>query len=143
MVLILLAVDCFSSVPLLEKVGIEGAVQDFPADVGISISLVANDLEECGTSASRLAKDKYHLSRLGHTLEVLQDVELLALLAYSEDAFGGCVDVEERYEGIGEGRGKVLYTTWKGKLNVSSRSNITYQCQKPSDHPTPLRCALT
>lgn len=54
-VLVLLAVDRLSSVSLLEEVCVEGTVQDVSVYLCVSVSLVADDLEERGTAASWLS----------------------------------------------------------------------------------------
>jgi hypothetical protein len=103
MVLVLFAVHCFSSVPLLEEVRIEGAVEHIAVDLGVAISLIADDFQKGGASTSRLAENEDHFPGLHHTFKVLQNIEFLALLALSNQASDGFKDVEERYEGIREG----------------------------------------
>lgn len=101
-VLVLLAVNSFTTVSLLEEVGFEGAIENFAVDVGISITLVADDLEESSATATRATENKTHLSWLEHTLEVVQNVELLALLTKSQKALSSGEDIEEGDERVRE-----------------------------------------
>lgn len=64
--------------------------------------MVADDLEECRTTAAWLSKHQNHFTRLSDALEVLEDVEFLALLAQAKDAGGRLENIEEGYESIGE-----------------------------------------
>ena len=93
--LVFLAVHCFSAVPLLEEVRLEGTIEYLAIHLGVAVSLVADDLQESSASTSRLAEDKNHLARFHYTLEAFENIELLALLAFANQASNGLENVEK------------------------------------------------
>ena len=98
MVLVFLAVDGLTTISLGEEVGIKGTVQNFSIHFCVSISLVADDLEEGGATTARLSQDQDHLTGLYDTLEILEDIKLGAFLSKAKNA-GGCLkDIEKGYE---------------------------------------------
>lgn len=80
-VFIFLAVDCFTAIPLLEEVSLKGTVKNLAINVGVSEALVTDDLQEGSATTAWAAENQAHLAGFQHTAEVLQDIELLALLA--------------------------------------------------------------
>ena len=102
MVLVFLTVDSFTSVPLLKEVRLKGTVQDLAVDVGVAKALVADNLEEGSAATAGPTKYQTHLSGLQYTLEVLQNVEFLALLADAQKALCSGENIKERNECVRE-----------------------------------------
>jgi hypothetical protein len=101
-VFVLLAVYCLASVSLFEKVGVEWAIQNASVNLCVAVPLVADDLEKGGATTAGLSKHQDHLTGLDDALEILEDVELRALLAKAKEGGGGAKDIEKGYKCVGE-----------------------------------------
>ena len=102
MIFFLLAVHCLTPVSFLEKVAVEGPIENLAVHLGISITLIADYFKECGASRSRLSQHKHHLSRLCDALEIFQDIKLPPLLSKTQKGLERLVHIEKGYKSVGE-----------------------------------------